>query len=406
MTAYYDTKKRRWRFNFWRNKIRYQGDCLDATGAMVTNQRAADQAEAVEKRKAELAPKVAAAGALTLAQCAAALVPTWERQASWSQKRARLREILAHFGPGRAVSSISQADVDDYVSFCLAQPIRTWRGGPNLSADDPANAHLWKDTGKTRGPAVANLYLDILRPLLVRATKVVDPITGRKALEIAPNVTQLKTPKRKARPVPDVVIDDVLDQAPAHLYDAALLMLCFGFRRAEVFGLMRAAIDWRARGLRLYHDAVKDAEDTFLPASDFAMSLLERLDAQAEERGVAHLVTWRPYRRDPAAQALEAWRPLKSPKRSWARIMKAVKKKHGQTWRLRDMRSSFITQVAIEVGPKAAQAMARHSDFDTTESYIEVADKIRRAAAEAATDRPSIRRVKSREQLRERKGRP
>jgi hypothetical protein len=41
-------------------------------------------------------------------------------------------------------------------------------------------------------------------------------------------------------------------------------------------------------------------------------------------------------------------------------------------------------------GPVAAQSLARHSDFDTTRAYIEVADDIRRNAANKTARRPAL----------------
>ena len=42
-------------------------------------------------------------------------------------------------------------------------------------------------------------------------------------------------------------------------------------------------------------------------------------------------------------------------------------------------------------GALAAQKLARHSDFATTQCYIEVADEVTRAAAERASERPALR---------------
>lgn len=394
MTVFFDPRLQVWRYNVTRQGVRHQGYCRLADGSPAKNKREATACEAAALQRIAIAPKIPAAGALTIAQAAAALRPAWERQARAPHIKGRVKEILRYFGPAKAMAEISQADVDDYIQFCYAQPIRVWRGGPAKDPLAPAHAHLWADTGRRRTPATVNLYLEILRQIVSRAAKTIDPITRELALKNPPNVPKQRTPKRKARPAPDAVITQVLGEAPPHLYDAALLALCFGFRRGEAFGLKRRNIDHDARGVRLYAEDVKDDEDVFLAASDFAWDLLMQLDEQAEDRGQAHLVTYRQTRKTAEDQAAEPWRPIKSPKRAWRRIMDLVEAKHGARYRFHDLRAAFITQVALNASPAAAQAAARHSEYRTTEGYVEVADAIRRSAAEAATDRPSLRAIK------------
>ncbi len=70
--------------------------------------------------------------------------------------------------------------------------------------------------------------------------------------------------------------------------------------------------------------------------------------------------------------------------------MRAVQAEFGTRWRWHDIRASFITHVAVTSGPLAAQSLARHSDFATTKGYIEVADEIRRIAADRTADRPAL----------------
>jgi hypothetical protein len=53
-------------------------------------------------------------------------------------------------------------------------------------------------------------------------------------------------------------------------------------------------------------------------------------------------------------------------------IMKAIEKKYGRRFRWHDLRAAFITHVAKTSGGIAAQALARHSDFGTTQAYIEI----------------------------------
>jgi site-specific recombinase XerC len=59
-------------------------------------------------------------------------------------------------------------------------------------------------------------------------------------------------------------------------------------------------------------------------------------------------------------------------------------------WRWHDVRAAYITHVAMTSGPLAAQKLARHSDFSTTQAYIEVADEVMRGAADRASQRPAL----------------
>jgi hypothetical protein len=87
------------------------------------------------------------------------------------------------------------------------------------------------------------------------------------------------------------------------------------------------------------------------------MALLSQLAVQAKERGQTRLIT---YRQGHFGQ----WRGIKSPRRAWKTAMKTVQAEFGARWRWHDIRAAFITQIALTSGPAAAQALARHSDYD------------------------------------------
>ena len=73
--------------------------------------------------------------------------------------------------------------------------------------------------------------------------------------------------------------------------------------------------------------------------------------------------------------------------------MKRIEKTMGQKWRWHNIRAACITHIAMTSGSLAAQTLARHSDFDTTRAYIEVADEMTRLAADRAAERPALRVV-------------
>jgi len=375
VTIYFDKRRDRWTYDFHRGGKRYSGYCLDALGAPVTSRTAAKQAEGVARRRAELEPKIARPGEMTLAMCTAALTPVWMTQANWTERHRWLKEILAFFGADTAIADIDQAKVDDYVSRCRTAKMLQWHGGPARDCRDPANERYWTRTEKTRAPATTNLYLGTLRQIFERAARHTDPFTGAPAFKHLPAVPELRRPKRKARPTPDAVAADIMAVMPAHIVDAMMLTALFGFRLGEVYGLKCTAIDWQACGVRLQSEDVKDAEDVFLPASQFAMGYLRCLDDEAKARGVRNLITWR-------KPGSETYEPLKGLGHAWDRARALMRAKYGRTWRWHDLRAAFITHVALTSGGVVAGAMARHSDPDTTQAYIEVADEIRRLAAE------------------------
>lgn len=244
--------------------------------------------------------------------------------------------------------------------------MRSWQGGPNRDPADEENAAFWKTLDKTRSPATINLILAKLRMALDRAAKVRDPITGKPAIDAAPKVPELAVPRRKARPVPDAVLSEVMAAVPQHLREALTLILYFGFRRQEVFELEIHHVDFEAGGIRLYAEDVKDAEDTFLPGAPDAMTFLRQLVEQAKDRGQRRLIMWRRPRKKPEDQARMPWLTIKRPKSAWNTAMDAIEAKTGRRYRLHDVRAAFITHVAITSGQLAAQALARHSDYDTT----------------------------------------
>lgn len=391
MTVWFNKARDRWMFGFKLNGQRYSGYALDEAGAPVTSERAAKEAREVARRKARIAPKLPRGEDMTIAQVATSLTPFWKRQARWPNiQRFYLPEILKFFGPARPVVEIDQELVDQYRAFCIAVEKRVWAGGPKRDARALENAKFWRPTGEPRGPHVANLYFEILRQIIAKAATLRDPVTRELIMPEPPSVPKLQTLKRKARPIPDNVLSEILEDLPQHAREAVVLTLLFGFRRGEAFSLQIHNVDRQARGVRLFAEDVKDSEDTFLPAGAQGVAYLEALITQAEARGVRYLVTYRPYRKDPAEQAKLKWAPIEKPRSAWARVMDAVEERHGRRWRWHDIRAAFITDVAIGSGSALARALARHSDQDTTDLYVEVADTPRREAAQRTEGRPAL----------------
>jgi integrase len=282
--------------------------------------------------------------------------------------------------------------IRDYITVVLNTPILVWKGGPNRRCDGPEAAKYWQSpkNAHARTFSTVNRHLPLLRAVFERAYNTRDPIMRERAIEAVPVIKDLPEPKRKARPVPDDVLSDVLATVPAHIKDAILATLYFGFRKSEVFALQRHHVDFQAGGIRLEHDEVKNDADTFMPGSRDAMQFLAPLVDQSRNRNTTYLFTWHRTYKDPQRQAAAPWLPVKSPKRAWNTAMERVQAKFGKRWRWHDIRAAFITHVAITSGGIVAQKLARHADFDTTQGYIAVADDVARAAAERASKRPAL----------------
>ena len=387
--------RQHWQYEFVYKKKRHRHHCLNEDGTPCANRREAEAAERRARVLAEQAPKLPAAADYTLAQALAAFLPKWKAQDDWHNKARYVDEIQEFFGAEKRMADIGTKEIADYTAHALAQLKPVWKGGPKRDATDPANARFWMTTKRTRSPATVNLYLNVLRQIINHATTVADPVTGEPAIKIAPKVPVLKLPKRKARPVPDSVLTEVLATVPAHIADAILLTLYLGFRQQEVLKLQVMQVDLDLGAIRLDAADVKDNEDDYLPIPPEAVPLLQRLVDQARARKTRYLITYRPRRtfKNATDEASCKWRPIASPKRAWETVMRRIADQFGRRWRWHDIRASFITHVAITAGPVAAQSLARHSSYETTRGYIAVADEVRRAALSHIADRPALRLV-------------
>lgn len=390
MTIFFDKARGQWSYDFQRAGIRYRGRCFTETGKKVTSRRQALMIEAEARTRAKVAGKYPRAGDLTLIQVLSALSEGWQNQRNWDSKKLQVREILEYFGPETPMRNIDGAKVQDYITQSVNQTRRVWHGGPQkCSADTPQT--LWSPAtgGKKRKAATVNRSLCILRAAFKRAFETCDPITGRRAIDFVPTVTDLPEDRHKANPVPDAAIRRLGEILPPHITEAMRATLYFGFRRDECFGLKIHQVDFEARGVRLEASDVKNHTDAFLPGGPEAMDFLRMLVDRAHARGTNHLFTWR-------RSENEDWRPIASPRRAWATAMDKIEEEFGRRWRWHDLRAAYITYVALTSGAVAAQKLARHSSFTTTQGYIEVADEITRKAAERAAARPALIQVSGR----------
>jgi integrase len=147
-------------------------------------------------------------------------------------------------------------------------------------------------------------------------------------------------------------------------------------------------LDFEARCLRFKGEDQKSGRDEEAYGGAIGWRLVQRLVKQARTRGQDHLITW------PGPQHTwnvrmgrgvprDAWRPLKSVRKSWATSAKdaGIEKPR----RFHDVRGAYITQVARGTrSSRMIREAARHRDQSTTDRYIEIAQNETAKAVEKA----------------------
>jgi hypothetical protein len=326
MTVFFRKARARWYYEFQLAGVRHSRECLDPEGKPVTSRRGAIAAEAAARQVASIAPKLPRSADLTLAEVMNSLSELWMRSPGWEDRVPMVREVLEFFGPATPMRTIDGARIQDYITFSLSRPLMVWHGGPKANAAGEFRPH---PGGGTRSPARTNRHLVILRAAFGRAFETRDPLTGARAIPEKPAIKDLTEYKRKARPIPEAVLERLGEVLPPHVIDGVTVTLCFGFRRDEAFSLQLPQVDFAADGIRLQADAVKNMEDVFLPGSQFAMGYLRCLAIEADQRGTRFLITWRPAKTERASADAMRWRPIKSPKSAWTTAMKIITRERG-----------------------------------------------------------------------------
>jgi integrase len=370
----------RWAYDFRVKGRRYAGYCVDpATGESAKTKSRALEMEGALKQQVRTQPHVVSSaafrGGFTFAE---AVLLHLEAQAGNSagyvaNQRLYSRELLRYFGEATPVVAITQKHVDDYRVWCLEQPLKVWKGGA-LKSRDRRHPRWWGTVAKTRSPASSNHYLKCLRAALQQAHRARDTVTGQPCLPFPPEVKPIVAPKRRPRPMPDAELAARMAKAPPWVREVAELARLFGLRRAECLAVRIRNLDADVRGLRFSAEEVKGGADQHAYGGPEGWALLRRLAAQAERRGVDHLITWpgpSHWRRylEGAKVPAGAWVPLKSIRRAWRTTAAGIDTPH----RLHDVRARYVTEVA-KVAPSAvAQGAARHADPGTTARYVAVA---------------------------------
>lgn len=399
----WNRQRQRWTYDFEHNAERHRGYLVDPdTGQPAKTQREASlylariRARLPVQRGRGRAPEP---GTYTLGEAMAAHAKK-VRSVIAARKRIALEdtegvghlrnvvryiaEIIGRFGRGTAVIDISEEQIDEYIEWMQRQPVKLWKGGHLRDADDPQNASFWVDSGRTRSPATCNQYLNCLSGAFTQAKKKRCPVTRRSLLPEPPVINFLPEGTRVPTPIANREIHAIANAASPHLADMVDLKHAFALRKNEVLKAQRSWIEWELGGLRLPGSLTKSGNDHFKKGSAAAMAVLERLDRQAAQRGVEHLITWGGFGElnrqlarlrgvlvasPPDVQ----WVALKNVKSAWRGAMARAGIDDGKRRRLHDIRASRITAVAAVASGPATQEYAGHANYKTTQAYIALA---------------------------------
>lgn len=408
-----------WRYDFWHQRERYFGECLNAKGERVQNKRDAELAEKVAfgeaaSGTATRSKRRSRANGFTLLEAQTSII---KRVLDRQRKKSHTDNLnlwgdaaVAFFGVTTTFSELTQERVDEYVAHLTTSTVKRWLGGKHKPTKaDMEDAALWRDTGRPLSKRQVNNYLRHLKKLLAIAEKVRDPVTKLPVLNQDPplKVELERVPKRKPRPMPDSEFTARVAELPPWQQDLAWMSRLFGLRQGEGRRAEVRHVSDDMRGLFFPAGENKSGNDEFIPASAEGWKLLVRLRRQAAARGTPYLVTWPGFHAGqwwyyPWSQGedvpAEAWQPMKGLGRAWRRSARraGIAAPHRQ----HDVRARAITEVA-KVNKAAARPFARHQHGSTTDLYIGVADdEVRQAVTAAMAGAPRMGRAPRRPKLR------
>lgn len=407
MTVYRDkSRKNRWCYEFVLDHVRHRGVCKTPEGAYTKSKAEATDAETAARARVRAEAGIAKSGirpgAYTLAQGLLRHISQTSVDASQSHIKSMQRisaELLRWFGADRPVVDITDDDTNEYRTWCAEQRRRVWLGGPRKMAEaDFDNPKLWKELDQLRSASEVNHCLDLLRCALQAAYNTRNPQTGERMLPFPPEVKPVAVLERDPRPMPEAELSARLAKAPLWVVHAARLVRCFGLRQREAVSLDVFHLDHEHRCLRLKGAETKSGKDQALYGGREGWILAKWLARRARRVGQTRLVLWpgpawfKRFRQGQTPPA-EAWRPIKTFRRSWRDTVEAagIERPH----RFHDVRAAFITNIAEMASSTITKGLARHASMVTTEKYIKVVDKkFADAAEEASRRRGNLKIVK------------
>lgn len=379
-------------YSFFIDGRRFQGVCIDPrTGEKAKSPagatRAEDAARAEAVKEIKQGAKPVEPEAYTFGQAVAAYVTVREGEKYWAVEERHVGDLLAYYGPDKPVVEFDELEVETYARESKKAPCMQYIGGRKPPEHPTAEEYkrLWRPmpNGRLRANSTTNKHLLALLGILKLAHKTKDKVTRKPMLEVVPDFggAWLKLIKRKPRPIADVHLAGICrdPRTPAYTRDAVALVRNMGFRKAEVFGLREDIhVDFARKGIWLDGAETKGQRDEPLYANAEAWAIIERLVAQARERGTPWLFA-RPIGRQ--RDGVRGWRPIKNPTKAFYSALE--RQGIGGKHTFHNTKASFVTATAKVAPGAVVQKRARHKSFATTQGYIDIeaADEV--AAADA-----------------------
>lgn len=380
MSMWYDSARKRWRYDFQINKVRYAGIVIDPVLKTPVQQKTEAKMivqglrVAAAKRTPEEKPTP---GAYTLGMAMNAVAADVEGKSEESKYNKYIREFLEFYGPTTPIAEITKMRIQDYINWALKQKIGVYVGGPRQQDSEERKV---KKGERSRAANTVKRYLNALHKAFDIANATIDPVTQIPFLPRIPEFPSVATIKRIPRPPEDSLLIKMLAAAPSHLRDAILLSILIGFRKSELFeNLEIDQVDFERHGIWMDGEHTKGQRDEFMPANEAAMEILTRLVKQSRKEGQTRLILYYPPK--PKKGVAPPPRPIKDSRTAWRTLRKkfGIEKRH----RFHDLRAAYITALAYQASPRVVQELARHKSMATTQMYIKIADPAQRSAVEA-----------------------
>jgi integrase len=167
-----------------------------------------------------------------------------------------------------------------------------------------------------------------------------------------PKVERHPEPEDIPRPVPEADIAKIIGNSAPHLGSFLVLTRLFGLRRMEAEDLTMDHIDWEKKAVYLEGADTKGFRGEVLPANELAMHQPMSLPCRCSK----------------------IWQTGPRPRDRRAGL--------GDRYKAHAVRASYITALAHVAAGGVVMQLARHKAWATTQKYLKVADKAKRAAVE------------------------
>lgn len=355
MSVFWNKSRQKWMYDFQRNGERHAGYCVDPEGNPVSSRRAAEDAESRIKAglgKSEK-PKASTPGGFTLAEAFLAWAEVKaQRNRTWPEIRARLRELREFFGEATLVEKMTEADIDRYVVWARSQPVKVNSGGPKGGKTKIVKG------GRLRSDSRINRYLDTLRTALNHAKK-------RRYVRTIPTVERLAEPKAEPNPISPEAVRSLLTRAPDHLRDVVELAVNTGMRMQEVLQLTTDKVNLRQGTITLGTET-KSKTGRVVHLNNRAQEILSRLELTRPPEQPRLIL----YRHKGKGKP----KPITSVRTAWEKALEDAGI-YGK-YRFHDTRAAFCSWLAEKgVDPVHIKELAGHADIKTTMRYTKAADK-------------------------------